>query len=134
MVRVLNSTAKSEFKTQWIFLVISVKRKLLLKRFVIFHFSKIQQYDVFSECKWTNYQITILLRTPWLKLWSSLVEGDEGFYLPNCQTNLVFALLALSLLLWHLINTTACHLGRYEPSSPVSCRAPCLNYHDNLLL
>ena len=26
------------------------------------------------------------------KLWSSLVEGGEGSYLPNCQTNLVIAL------------------------------------------
>ena len=44
--------------------------------------------------------------------------------LPNCQTNLVIALHAPSLLLCHFINTTAYHLGRYEPSSPVSCRAP----------
>ena len=27
------------------------------------------------------------------------------------------------------INTTSYHLGRYEPSSPVSCRAPCQNHH-----
>ena len=59
--------------------------------------------------------------------WSSLVEGGEGLYLPNCQTNLVFALYTLSLLFCKFINTTACHLGRYEPSSPVSCLAPCLS-------
>ena len=51
---------------------------------------------------------------------SSLVEGDDGSYLPNCQTNLVIALHALSLLFWHFINTTAYHLGWYEPSSPCS--------------
>ena len=51
-------------------------------------------------------------------------RGDEGSYLPNCQTNLVITLHVLS---WHFINTTAYHLGRYEPSSPVSCRAPHLN-------
>ena len=33
---------------------------------------------------------------------------------PNCQTILA----ALSLLFWHFINTTAYHLGRYEPLSP----------------
>ena len=58
------------------------------------------------------------------KPWSSLVEGGEGLYLPNCQTNLVFALHAPSLLFWHFVNTTAYHLGRYKPSSPVSCHAP----------
>ena len=51
--------------------------------------------------------------------WSSLVEGGEGLYLPNCQTNLVIALYALSLLFCKFINTTANHLGRYDPSSPV---------------
>ena len=30
--------------------------------------------------------------------WSSLVEGGEGSYLPNCQTTLVIALDALFLL------------------------------------
>ena len=38
--------------------------------------------------------------------------------------NLVIALDALSLLFCIFINTTAYHLGRYEPSSPISCRAP----------
>ena len=45
-------------------------------------------------------------------------------YLSNCQTNLVIALYTLSLLFCKFINTTAYHLGRYEPSSPISCRAP----------
>ena len=58
--------------------------------------------------------------------WSSLVEGDEGSYLPNCQTNLVIALHALFLLFCIFINTTAYHLGRYKPSSPVCYRAPCM--------
>ena len=60
----------------------------------------------------------------WFQSWSSVVEGGEGSYLPNCQTNLVIALDTLSLLFCIFINTTAYHLGRYEPSSPVSCRAP----------
>ena len=56
--------------------------------------------------------------------WSSLVDGGEGLCLPNCQTNLVFAPYTLSLLFCKFINTTADHLGRYKPSSPISCRAP----------
>ena len=56
--------------------------------------------------------------------WSSLVEGGEGSYLPNCKTNFVIALYTLSLLLFKFINTTAYHLGRFKPSSPVSCHAP----------
>ena len=55
--------------------------------------------------------------------WSSLVEGGEGSFLPNCQTNLVIALYTLSLLFCKFINTTAYHLGRIKPSSPVSCHA-----------
>ena len=50
--------------------------------------------------------------------WSSLIEGGEGLYLPNCETNLVIALYTPSLLFCKFINTTAYHLGRYEPSSP----------------
>ena len=52
---------------------------------------------------------------------SSLVEGGEGLYLPNCQTNLVIALYTLSLLFCEFINTTFYHLGRYKSSSPISC-------------
>ena len=52
------------------------------------------------------------------------IEGGEGLYLPNRQTNLVIALGALPLLFCIFTNTTAYHLGRCEPSSPVSCRAP----------
>ena len=50
--------------------------------------------------------------------WSSFVEGGEASYLPNCQTTLVIALDALSLLFCIFINTTSYHLGRYEPSPP----------------
>ena len=57
----------------------------------------------------------------------SLVEGGEDSYLPDCQTNLVIALDALSLLFCIFINRTAYHLGRYKPSSPVSCRTPRIN-------
>ena len=48
--------------------------------------------------------------------------------MPNCQTNLFIALSTLSLLFCNFIYTTADHLGRYEPSSPISCRAPWLTY------
>ena len=48
----------------------------------------------------------------------SMKTGDKGLYLPNCQTNWVFVLHVLSLMLWHCINTTAYHLGRYKSSSP----------------
>ena len=60
--------------------------------------------------------------------WSSLVEGEEGLYLPNCQTNLVIALCALPLLFCKFINTTAYHLGRYKLLSPIGCRAPRLSH------
>ena len=54
-----------------------------------------------------------------------LEEGDEGLCLPNCQSNLVIALYALSLLFCNFIpNHNRLSLGRYEPSSPVSCHAP----------
>ena len=46
------------------------------------------------------------------------LTGNEGSYLPNCKTNLVIFLHALYQLFWHFKNTTAHHLGRYEPSSP----------------
>ena len=52
------------------------------------------------------------------RAWSSLVEGGEGLYLPNCQTTLVIALDALSLLFCIFVNSTAYHLGRHEPSPP----------------
>ena len=60
--------------------------------------------------------------------WSCLVEGGEGSNLLNCQTNLAIAVDALSLLFCIFVNTTAYHLGRYEPSSPVSSHAPRLKY------
>ena len=59
--------------------------------------------------------------------WSSSEEEGEGLYLPNCQTNFIIALYRLSLLFYKFINTTAYHLGRYKPSSPVSCHAPCMD-------
>ena len=40
--------------------------------------------------------------------------GDEGLYLSICQINLFIDLNAMSLLLWHFINTTNYH--RYKPS------------------
>ena len=46
---------------------------------------------------------------------SSLVEGDEGSRLSNIEIHLVNARRELSLLFWYFINTTAYHLGRFEP-------------------
>ena len=51
--------------------------------------------------------------------WSSLEEGGDGVsnkfgYFPLYAVSIVFK----------FINTTAYHLGRYEPSYPVSCRLP----------
>ena len=60
--------------------------------------------------------------------WSSLVEGGEGLYLPNCQTTLVIALDALFLLFCIFINTTAYHMGRYEPS-PSSTKELHASFH-----
>ena len=59
------------------------------------------------------YHCNYLANEGFYQPWSSLVEGGEGSYLPNCQTNLVIALYTLSLLFGKLINTTAYHLGRY---------------------
>ena len=64
---------------------------------------------------------------PVCSVWSSLVEGDEGSYLSNCQTNLVIAFHTQSLLFRHFINSTAYRLGRYKPSSHDSSRAPRIN-------
>ena len=66
--------------------------------------------------------ILVSTMTAMTRSWSSLVV--KGLYLPNCQSNFVIALYILSLLFFKLINTTAYHLGRYKPSSPVSCRTP----------
>ena len=44
--------------------------------------------------------------------------------MPNCQAKLVIAVDTLSLLFSIFINTTTYHLGRYKPSSPVSCSNP----------
>ena len=69
-----------------------------------------------SRCRWKMPSLG--------KAWSSLVEGGDGSYLTNCCTNLFIALYTHSLLFCKVINTTAYYLGRYKPSSPVSCRAP----------
>ena len=63
--------------------------------------------------------------------WSSLVKGDEVSYLPNCQTNLVIALHAPSLLFWHFINTTSYHIRAFI--SHFLPRSPALQEFDRLL-
>ena len=74
----------------------------------------------------TTTTATTTTVTQKLYTWSSLVEGGEGSNLPNCRTNLVIVIYTLYLLFCKFINTTAYNLGRYEPSSPISCRAPWL--------
>ena len=44
------------------------------------------------------------------------LTGDQGSYVPNCQTNLPMQCPYF----WHFINPTAYALCRYEPSSPSS--------------
>ena len=56
----------------------------------------------------------------------------EGSYLANCQTNLAIALYTLSLLFCKFITTTAYHLGRYKPSSSVSCCTPQLGCSERI--
>ena len=48
--------------------------------------------------------------------WRSLVEGDEGLFVSNCQTNLVIAHYELSQLFWYFLNTKTQHLDQFEPS------------------
>ena len=52
-----------------------------------------------------------------LPTWSSLVEGGEGLYLPNCPKIDYCPLYTVSIACM-FINTTAYHLGKYEPSPP----------------
>ena len=56
--------------------------------------------EVIGSNSSTRYRLDIftLILLKNCNVWSSLVEGDEELYLPNCQTNLVIALHALSLL------------------------------------
>ena len=56
---------------------------------------------VYCASSITNCQLRKIDRS-----WSSLDEGAEGSYRPNCQTNLVKVLRELSLQLYNLINTT----------------------------
>ena len=95
-------------------------------RLVYTNFHTIACTKIVIGAEWTFLIIT-KLRQRMVKSCSSLVEGGEGSNLPNCQTNLVMALFTLSLLFCKFINTTAYHLGRYEPSSPSSCHALRLN-------
>ena len=68
--------------------------------------------SVHCAAGYASYLVTIC------EPWSSLVEGGEGSYLPNCETTLVIALDVLSLLFCIFVNTTSYHLGRYKPSPP----------------
>ena len=56
--------------------------------------------------------------------WSSLVEGDEGSYLPNYQSNLAIALYALSLLFCIFVNTTAYHCADTSLHLPLAVTLP----------
>ena len=52
---------------------------------------------------------------------TSLVEGDDGLYLPNCQSNLVIALDALFCI---FINTTAYHWADMSQHLPQAIILP----------
>ena len=68
---------------------------------------------VFSEARLNSILLVIWRCDLTIQPWSSLVEGGEGSYLPNCQTTLVIALDSLSLLFCIFESTTVYHLGRY---------------------
>ena len=55
---------------------------------------------------------------------SSMVEGDEGSYLPNCQSNLVIALDELSLLFCIFINTAAYNWADISLHLPLAVKLP----------
>ena len=55
---------------------------------------------------------------------NSFVEGVEGSNVPNCQTNLIIALYALSLLFCHFINTTAYHWADMSLHLPLAVVLP----------
>ena len=58
---------------------------------------------------WLSYQYSVNYLTASTRGWSSLVEGDEG---SHCQSNLVIAVDALSLLFCISINTKLSMLSR----------------------
>ena len=53
-----------------------------------------------------------------------LVEGDEGLYLTNCQSNLAVARDSLSLLFFIFINTTVYHWADTSLHPPVAVGLP----------
>ena len=58
--------------------------------------------------------LRIMRHGVFLQSWRYLVEGDEGSFLPDCQTNFVFVVTyfhELFLLFLHFVNTTAYHLS-----------------------
>ena len=57
--------------------------------------------EITTKCGCILAALIELIRGAW-----QLTEA-EGLYLPNCKTNLIFVLRALSLFFWHFINTTA---------------------------
>ena len=67
----------------------------------------------------TQWNETILItQNVFMELFSRRRWRLVSAQLCNCETNLVIALYTPSLLFCKFINTTAYHLGRYEPSSP----------------
>ena len=80
------------------------------------------QFAISSSSLRHSFKGNLHLRTSWA--WSSLIEGDEGLHLPNCQANLVYALHALSLLFWHFINTTAYHWADMSLHLPLAVALP----------
>ena len=69
-------------------------------------------------------EITIKLERFSLQTRSSIVEGDEDLDLPNCQSNLVIALDALTLLFCIFINATAYHCADTSLHLPLAVTLP----------
>ena len=71
----------------------------------LFGSSHRKQFSRFICPNKTFLCISVILLRP--QSWSSLSEGVEGSYLPNCQTNFVIALCTLFPMFCKFINATA---------------------------
>ena len=102
------------------------------QRYHTYHRYIFQRYHTYHRCTYLTYHRHTYrtyhkntfhryainhCRQPWVVIvWGARqLTGDGGLYLPNCQINLVIVHHTLYLLFWHVIHSTAYHLGRYKP-------------------
>ena len=81
-----------------------------------YHCVMVVTWDRFNECQ---SKLTIV------NSWSSLVAGNEGSYLPNCQTNIVIVLHALYIFFCNFINTTAYLWDDTSPHLSLAVKLQC---------